>query len=121
MIYLDKNRREEAIEAGWLSYKERVPGFECQYRKACEGFDVIAIVANKVIGALFAKDGVIHLGIVPEWRGKWASRRLIAEMLEYGRITTLLPEETVPMRFITRLGFKQVGAREFVKESVCLS
>lgn len=105
MIYLDPARRQEAIEVGWIAYKERVPGMESAYRAACEGWRVIAVVADRVIGALFARDGVIHLGIVPEWRGRWASRRLIREMLGYGKATTLLPDEADSQDFIGRIGF----------------
>lgn len=104
-IYLDPARRQEAIEAGWLAYRDRLPAFESAYRAACEGWRVIAVVADRVIGALFARDGVIHLGIVPEWRGRWASRRLIREMLAYGTRTTLLPNEAAPRDFIARIGF----------------
>lgn len=105
MIHLDEHRRDEAIEAGWEAYRERVPGLEREYRAMCQAWQVIAVVADRVIGALFAKDGVIHLGIVPEWRSRWASRRLIREMLGYGRSTTLLPCETECKAFVRRIGF----------------
>lgn len=108
-LYLDPARRQEAIEAGWLAYRERVPLMEGAYRLACEGWQVIAVVADRVIGALFARDGVIHLGIVPEWRGRWASRRLIREMLGYGKTTTLQPDETDCREFIGRIGFVNAG------------
>ena len=113
MIYLDPSRRDEAIEAGWLAYRERVPLMESAYRLACESWQVIAVVADRVIGALFARAGVIHLGIVPEWRGRWASRRLIREMLGYGKATTLQPDEADCREFIGRIGFiktEQEGA-----------
>lgn len=105
MIHLDPSRREEAIEAGWLAYRDRVPGFEREYRAMCQVWDVIAVVADRVIGALFAKGGVIHLGIIPEWRSRWASRRLIREMLGYGKSTTILPCESECREFVRRIGF----------------
>lgn len=105
MIYLDPARREEAIDAGWLAYRDRLPDMEAVYRTACAGWQVVAVVADRVIGALFARDGVIHLGIVPEWKGRWASRRLIREMLAYGTRTTLLPDEAEQRHFISRIGF----------------
>jgi GNAT superfamily N-acetyltransferase len=110
MIKLDPNLREEAIEAGWLAYRERVAGFEEAYRLACETWRVIAVVESKsVIGALFVRDGVIHIGIVPEWRGRWASRRMIREMLSYGKKTTVGGDELECLSFVQRLGFKRVG------------
>ena len=110
MIQLDANRRAEAIEAGWLAYRERVAGLEDAYRMACDTWQVIAVVASgAVIGALFARDGVILLGIVPEWRGRWASKRVIREMLRYGRKTTVGDDEAGCLSFVRRLGFERVG------------
>lgn len=114
MIRLDPSRREEAIDAGWLAYRDRLPDMEAVYRKACEGWQVIAVVADRVIGALFARDGVIHLGIVPEWKGRWASRRLIREMLGYGTRTTLLLDEDGPREFIGRIGFVETEGGAYV-------
>lgn len=113
MIRLDPARRQEAIEAGWLAYRDRLPGMEAAYRATCEAWQVVAVVADRVIGALFARDGVIHLGIVPEWRGRWASRRLILEMLGYGTQTTLMPDEEGPRAFVTRIGFAQTEGGRF--------
>lgn len=107
MIRLDPERRQEAIEAGWTAYQERTPDMREAYLQACEEWQVIAVVADGVIGALFAKDGLIHLGIVPEWRGRWASRRLIREMLSYGTATTLLPDEHECADFVRRIGFER--------------
>lgn len=117
MIYLDPSRRDEAIEAGWLAYRDRLPDMESAYRHACGDWHVIAVVADRVIGALFAKDGVIHLGIVPEWRSRWASRRLIREMLSYGKITALLPDEAEQMAFIQRIGFTPVDGHFEYREA----
>lgn len=108
-IHLDPNRRIEAIEAGWSAYKERVTGYEAQYRALCNEWDVIAVVADEVIGALFVKDSAIHLGIVPEWRNKWASKRIIREMLKYGTRTTVGFDEKGPKEFISRIGFVETG------------
>lgn len=104
-LRLDPSRRQEAIDAGWMAYRDRIPSMEAAYRSACEAWQVVAVVADRVIGALFARDGVIHLGVVPEWRGRWASRRLIREMLSYGTRTTLMPGEDGPREFIGRIGF----------------
>lgn len=96
MIRLDPTRREEAIDAGWRAYASRVPGYERAYRAACKAWEVIAVCADAiVIGALFARDGLIHLGIVPEWRGRWASRRIIREMLAHGTRTEYGPGDDV--------------------------
>jgi len=121
VIRLDPTRRQEAIDAGWLAYCDRLPSMEGAYRRACEGWQVVAIVADRVIGALFARAGVIHIGIVPDWRGRWASRRLIREMLGYGTKTTLQPGEDGPREFIRRIGFVKIGDSFTFKGAVCPS
>ncbi len=108
MIYLDATKREAAIEAGWQAYAERVPGFRDAYLKAAQDWDVSAVCADsEVIGALFSRRGVIHLGIKPEWRGRWASRRVIREMLKHGSQTTLMDGEDDA--FVRRIGFQKIG------------
>ncbi len=91
MIRLDPTRRAEAIEAGWRAYADELAEQETAFRQWCDGVLVIAVVAgSNVIGALFVDDGAVHLGIVPEWHRRWASRRLLRDMLSYGKRTDVL-------------------------------
>ena len=93
-VTLDPARRDEAIEAGWLAHADRFPEHEAAYRRLCAGWGVVAVVAQgEVIGALLVDGEDIHVGIIPAWRGKWASRRLIRQMLEYGKTTTMMQDE----------------------------
>lgn len=102
LIHLDPARREEAIEAGWQAYAEHLPSAaEERYRRVCAGWQVIAVVADEVIGALFVDGGVIHIGIVPAWRGRWASKRLLREMLSYGKTTRMMASES--LAFVERI------------------
>ena len=110
MITLDVTRKSEAVNACWNAYRERVPEYESDYYNAVTDWNPIAVCDDdKVIGALLVKNGVIHLGIVPEYRGKWASRRIIKEMLAYGTATTLTDDE--PDEFVKRIGFVKTGDR----------
>lgn len=112
MIWLDESRRAEAIEAGWEAYQERIPTMRAQYDQACAGWGVVAVCSGQeVIGALFHLKGVIHLGIIPAWRGKWASKRVIREMLSYGKATTIEPWEDACLEFVGRIGFVKEGAQ----------
>ena len=101
MIHLDPARRDEAIDAGWRAYAEHLHGAEAAYRRVCAGWRVVAVVADEVIGALFVDGDVIHIGIVPEWRGRWASRRLLREMLSYGKTTRMMAGES--LAFVDRI------------------
>jgi hypothetical protein len=106
MIHLDPTRRDDAIAAGWRAYAEHVPAHRDDYLRACEGWQVVAVVADdQPVGALFARDGVVHLGIVPEWRGRWASRRVIREIMSYGQCTEMQPGEDA--EFVSR--FQQLA------------
>jgi GNAT superfamily N-acetyltransferase len=56
----------------------------------------------------------MHVGAVPEVRGRWFGRRALAVMAEvlrsYGRIETLVQKSHAPGHaFARRLGFEQVG------------
>lgn len=119
---LDHNRREAAISAGWRAYAERCPGMEAQYRAACDGWNASAIVRDgDVIGALLHKQGVVHIGIVPEWRGRWATKGAVREMLSYGSKTQVLDGEDDAKAFVERLGFKNMGGGQYQRELPCHS
>lgn len=97
-----KPLRDQAIEAGWLAYESRCKGMRDAYLKACESWTIEAVCSgDEVIGALYSKDGVIHLGIVEAWRGRWASRRLIREMLKRGTKTEVTDDD--PIDFLRRI------------------
>lgn len=110
MIRLDPDRRSEAIEAGWVAHADQFQGRRDLYDQGCAAWTVVAVCDGpQVIGALYAQNGVIHLGIVPEYRGRWASRRVIREMLTYGHMTRIRDEAPEKIEFATRLGFKVQG------------
>jgi GNAT superfamily N-acetyltransferase len=116
-VTLDPARRDEAIAAGWRAYADQLPGHEAAYRAACERWQVVAVVADEVIGALFVDGGVIHLGIVPEWRRRWASRRLLRQMLSYGKRTEVLVGDS--QEFIERIGKFEPAFRWQLRERSC--
>ncbi len=119
---LDHNRREDAISAGWRAYAERCPGMEAQYRAACDGWNATAILRDgNVIGALLHRQGVVHIGIVPEWRGRWATKGAIKEMLSYGTLTQVRDEEEGAKDFVRRLGFAHVDGSNYQRELPCHS
>ena len=110
MITFDPNRRAEAVEAGWRAYSERVPTLRGAYDDVCQRYRVIAICKDsEVIGALFERAGEIHVGVIPEWRGRWLSRRVMREILSYGTKTRVLDSEPESIDFVTRFGFRKQG------------
>lgn len=108
MIWLDETRPNEGLAAAWKAYEERLPGLKDAFYRAATSWKAIAVCADReVIGGLLVKDGMVHLGIVEEWRGKWASRRVIRKMLEHGIRTELMEWESPS--FIERVGFRKQG------------
>jgi GNAT superfamily N-acetyltransferase len=110
VITFDPARRDEAVEAGWRAYSERVPTLRGAYDAVCQRYRVIAICNDsEVIGALFELAGEIHVGVIPEWRGRWITRKVIKEALSYGKSTRVLDSEPECIDFVTRLGFEKQG------------
>jgi hypothetical protein len=86
------------------------------YRRIVEEWNPVAVCDdNKVIGVLISKSNTIHLAIIPEYRGRWASRRIIREMLKYGTTT----DDGDHRDFVERLGFKRIGSRYEYEDMPC--
>jgi GNAT superfamily N-acetyltransferase len=114
VIYLDETRKSEAIEAGFTACKEELSEYKDNYFKVVQDWNPVAVCDDdKVIGTLISKDNVIHLAILPEYRGKWASRRIIREMLKYGKTTN----ESSKQDFVERIGFVKTGSMYELKET----
>jgi GNAT superfamily N-acetyltransferase len=106
VIRLDPSRKEEALQAGFDACRAELEPHREGYFAVVREWNPIAVCDDdKVIGILTAKDDVIHLAIVPEYRGRWASRRVIREMLKYGKTTTVGQDNS----FIERVGFRREG------------
>jgi GNAT superfamily N-acetyltransferase len=119
MINLDPTRRDEATEAGYQACREELSKFDKEdYRQLMGEWNPVAVCDDeKVIGVLISKNGFVHLAIVPEYRGRWASRRIIREMLRYG--TTTDPGDND--EFVERLGFVRSGNLYKHSGAICRS
>jgi GNAT superfamily N-acetyltransferase len=107
-IHLDPTRKLEAIDAGFDAYGEELAPHRNgdAYRLLMNEWNPVAVCdGERVIGSLISKDNVIHLAIIPSYRGKWASRRIIQQMLRYGTTTTVAEDNA----FVERIGFRRVG------------
>ena len=110
MIILEEDR-EKALEAGWEALKERAPqlkGFQF------DDFEVKAFKENDLtIGMLLIKGPELHVAILPKYRKRWLSKRIIkmiiGERLEkYGyAITSVMLDNKIGQDFAERLGFKR--------------
>ena len=105
-IHLDPQRQKEAVVAGFLACEEALRDHVEAYVNVMAEWNPVAVCDDdKVIGVLTSKDNIVHLAIIPEYRGRWASRRIIRDMLKYGTETTPGEDNT----FVERIGFRRAG------------
>lgn len=105
------NDKDSALKAGWLALLERAPNIEgIQF----DGFDIKAFKDGEItIGMLIIKGPELHVAIIPEYRKKWLSARLIKEVIggimdKYGyAVTTVNHDNLKGQNFVERLGFKR--------------
>ena len=75
-------RRAEALKIGyeatdWL----KVPGFE-EYTEFMDEWTVELLVRNgEPIGAIYTRGPEFHISILPEWRGRWATRSILKRII----------------------------------------
>ena len=91
-------RRAEALKIGyeatdWL----KVPGFE-EYRN------------GEPIGAIYTRGPEFHISILPEWRGRWATRSILKRIIPRPlAITLVTPGFEHVGNYLVRLGFERHG------------
>lgn len=81
-----------------------------QLDEALDGWTLVDVGGAVVM----IRGAEMHVGAVPEARGRWFGRRAVAVMAEvlrrHGRVETLVQKDHAPGHaFARRLGFEQVG------------
>lgn len=115
MITIVANR-ERALQVGAKAMAERFPNLTYEdWDRAWKDYDLRAFCDGDVgIGVLLTNGPEIHLAIVPEYRNRWISRRIIHAMFdrplaEYGFLETqVMAGNDKGDDFVQRLGFKVV-------------
>ena len=81
------------------------------------GYRFLGVYAGaELIGAVGFHGNLLHLAIVPAWRGKWYSERLGRQIVAYGlqRVPALLAiirqEDRATVRLARSLGFVRIAA-----------
>ena len=101
------------IEAAWLSLVDRFPvSFEV-FSAACEAVEVFPVVVDaELAGALLVKGAEIHACILPQFKGRWLTRKelrvmdAVIEKHGYAQTSATTAEGEY---FVKRLGFEQHG------------
>lgn len=96
----------EAVKFGRRALRDTFP---VSY-KDISLFEIKALKDKGIIGAVFYIGPEVHVAILPKYRKKWMSKRIIREILrvpfeKYGYATTMGFEKD--RDFLERLGFKK--------------
>lgn len=76
------NNRELALPVGYKATDFTFPLSYTRYLEIAHEWDVKAIIRDEiVIGAIFSKDGEVHVSILPKWRRKWLTKGLLKEII----------------------------------------
>ena len=104
----DKN---EALKAGCLALRDRAPHIA---ESSFDSFEVEALKDGPItIGMILKKGPELHVAIIPMYRGRWLSKRLIRQVIggiirKYGYVVTSVMNDNVTGQdFVERLGFKR--------------
>jgi len=111
--------REIALRVGYVAtdWTEK-PDF-ARYADALTEWEVQVIARDGMaIGAAFKRGPEFHVSVLPEWRGKWATRGLLNSLIERPVSTTkVTPGHDRMHGILKRLGFRHEGGGVFVRDS----
>lgn len=91
-----------------------------QYKDFLSDWSVQTIIRDgKAIGAVFKKDGEVHVSIVKPWRRRWMTKNLIKEILSSASYTVVTPgHEHYMSSILQRLGMTQIEQNKFALKGI---
>jgi GNAT superfamily N-acetyltransferase len=113
--------RKKAIKAGYESLKDRIRCHPEEFESLFRNFEMQAFCEDDIpIGMCLIKGPELHVSIIPSYRRKWLSRKLINSVIDpilnkYGYVMTMVMKDNPKgIDFVERLGFK----RQFENEQM---
>lgn len=109
------DNRDIALEVGYKATDWSSPiAFE-DYLQSMSDWSVQAIERDgDCIGAVYKKDGEVHVSILNDWRKRWMTKGLIRSILGPDvTCTEVVPGHEYMFGILTRLGMKNVGSYKF--------
>ena len=106
-----EDRRIEALQIGYDATDwNALIGF-ADYADAMDDWDIRLMVRDgQPIGAVYTRGPEFHLSVMPEWRGRWATRGMLKQVIpEPLAITRVSPGFAHVGVMLERLGFDRVG------------
>ena len=109
--------RETALRVGYDATDwVRKPPYG-DYEDALTEWDIRLMEASgEPIGAVYTNGPEFHVSVVPEWRGKWATRSTLKAIIpEPDAMTRVTPGFDHVGGYLERLGFEHRGGGIFVR------
>ena len=98
--------REDALKIGYVATDWHIPMSYERYVEIAADWTVQAIERdNKIIGAMYSKNGETHVSILPEWRRKWLTKGLLKEILAGMTHTRVTDGHDFMYNILERLGY----------------
>jgi len=109
--------RATALKVGFQATDWSIPVSYANYTDVLQTWDVKAIVRNDTcVGAAYFKNGEVHVSVLPEWRRRWATRGVLAELFAHENAhTRIMPGHEYMYGIFDRLGFKARNDGALVK------
>lgn len=72
---------------------------------------------GECIGAVYTKNGELHLAVLPPFHKRWATKSVLKEMFDMPKVIAKPIKKDDPVySYLTRLGFTDIGDDTLVKE-----
>lgn len=99
--------RETGLAIGYTATDWSSPVEYAAYEDAMKNWTVKTIVRDgQPVGAAYFKDGEVHVSILPEWRKKWATKGVLAQLFAAeDAFSRIAPGHEYMFDIFRRLGF----------------
>jgi hypothetical protein len=109
------DNRDTALKVGYEATDWSTPIAFDDYLQSMSGWSVQGIERDgKCIGAVYKKDGEVHVSVLKDWRKRWMTKGLIRSILgpDVTR-TEVVPGHEYMFGILARLGMKNVSSYKF--------
>jgi GNAT superfamily N-acetyltransferase len=107
-----------AADILYLAYQDRLDIGIAEFLRMTSGWTLGYMkVDGLVAGVAARKDGELHIGVLPEWRGRWATREFIRNIIAWaahsGEVKTgVMSGNEKGKRLVEGVGFVPVESTE---------
>jgi len=109
------DNREKALQVGYEATDWSTPIEYEKYLAAMRDWAVQAIERDgQCIGAVYKKDGEVHVSVLKDWRKQWVTKGLLKQIISPEvKYTVVTPGHEYMFEILTRLGMKNSGFNKF--------